>query len=298
MLRSSNTLPPYAVEVPLTTKIDGSLIPTIDIEADRGPTNFEFTPSTCVGCSLAANVHNPIAISATQDDSQALIWELDPDDPSILALRHFSVPGHASGTEDDIVHLRFPAPLLPSIASCQTAHGTKIFCLAADGGLHAITHFKEKSSGRGATSTTLLQTLSSAIEVVLSIPLADYFDRLGVPTALAVMSDTICIATSLGNVLCLEAMNPSTDTLFELNPNASILGSLITGFFNRGVPQDIQQLVELQFMGRSFLCTIHAGAAVKIWDLKTKRLVHSCDLLPPEEAAGHEATLARVASKF
>lgn len=290
MLRSSAALPPYAVEVPITNKVDGSLIPTLDIEAACGPTKFNFPLGNAVGCSLGSNVYNPIAVSASQDDSRALIWELDADSPSVLVLRHFSVTADGSH-EDDTVHLRFTAPILPSITSCQINQGSKIFCLTEDGGLHAITYLKERSG-----TDTLLQSLSPLAEAVLSIPLGDYFDRLGEPTSLTRVEDTVCIGTSQGNVLCVAATNPSVDTIFELNLNAGLLGSL-SGFFVRGVPQDVQQLVELKFMERSFLCSIHTGAVMKLWDLSTRRLVHSCDLLPPEEAAAHTATVARVAGK-
>jgi len=287
MIRSSVALPPYAMEVPITGKWDASQIPTLEVDADGGPTKFDFKPATRVDCSLSSNVQNPIALSASQDDSKALIWELDCEKPCVLSLRHFSVDG---GEEDIAVHCNFSAPILPSISSCPTSNGTKVFCLTADGALHVITHQSRTNSNNTAPVTPAFTT-----DAVHSTSFASTFDRLGAPTALVYVQGTICIGTSLGCILCLPADCPTLELAFELDANAGLLNNLISGFFNRGKSQDVEQLVELRFMDKSFLCSLHCGGVLRLWDLTTKKMVHSCDLIPPEEAAAHKATLARVA---
>jgi hypothetical protein len=289
MIRSSVSLPPYAVEVPITSKIDAARIPTLEIDADCGPSKFDFNSATRVGCSLSSNVQNPIALSASQDNSRALIWELDADKPCVLSLRHFSVDGGNGDDTSTGAHFSFPAPILPSISSCPTTDGTKLFCLTADGALHVLTH----NSRRNTTSTSTALTK----EAVHSVSFASAFDRLGSPTALVYVQGTICIGTTLGYILCLPEDNPTPAAAFELDANAGLLNNLLSGFFNRGKPQDIEQLVELRFMDKSFLCALHAGGVLKLWELSSKKMVHACDLIPPEEAAAHKATLARVAGK-
>ncbi|KAG7671196.1 hypothetical protein KSW81_003334 [Nannochloris sp. 'desiccata'] len=287
MIRSSFALPPYAMEVPVTGELDASRIPTLEIDADCGPSKFDFNSATIVGCSLSSNVQNPIALSASQDDSKALIWELDSEKPCILSLRHFSVNG---GEEDIAVHLNFSAPILPCISSCPTTDGTKLFCLTADGALHLITHHSRKISNDTAPVNPAFTT-----EAVQSTSLASAFDRLGAPTALVYVQGTVCIGTSLGYILCLPSDTPTPDMSFELDANAGLLNNLLSGFFNRGKSQDVEQLVELRFMDKSFLCSLHCGGVLRLWDLMTRKMVHSCDLIPPEEAAAHKATLTRVA---
>ncbi len=278
----------------MTSKIDASRIPTIEIDADCGPSKFDFNSATRVGCSLSSNVQNPIALSASQDDSRALIWELEAEKPCVLSLRHFSVDG-GGGNEDSTtaVHLNFSAPILPSITSCPTADGTNLFCLTSDGALHVITHHSRRSNNSTATSTTAFTR-----EAVHSISLASAFDRVGSPTALVHVQGTLCIGTSLGYILCLSAETPTLDTAYELDANAGILNNFLSGFFSRGKPQDVEQLVELRFMDTSFLCSLHSGGVLRLWDLASKKMVHSCDLIPPDEAAAHKATLARVAGKL
>ena len=107
----------------------------------------------------------------------------------------------------------------------------------------------------------------------------------------------IFVGTALGHIFCLPTDNPTTEASFELDPNAGLLNGLLSGFFNRGKPQHVEQLVELRFMDTSFLCSIHCGAILRLWDVTTRKMIHSCDLIPPEEAAAHKATLARVAGK-
>jgi Nucleoporin Nup120/160 len=298
MIRSSVALPPYAVEVPVTGKLDDSRIPTLEIDPASGPSKFDFNVATKVGCSLNSNVQNPIALSASQDDSKALIWELDAEKPCVLSLRHFSVDG---GVDDNnnAVHLNFSTPILPSISSCPTADGNKIFCLTADGALHVITHKTNSTSNmnNNTPTATAATTATFTREAVHSVSFASCFDRLGSPTALVYVQGTLCIGTSLGYVLCLPADNPTVESSFELDANAGLLNGLLSGFFNRGKPQDVEQLVELRFMDTSFLCSLHCGGVLRLWDLKSKKMVHNCDLIPPEEAAAHKATLARVAGK-
>jgi WD40 repeat protein len=289
MTSSSVALPPYAMEVPITGKLDALHIPTLEIDAVGGPTKFDFKPATRVGCSLNSNVQNPIALSASQDDSKALIWELDSEKPCVLSLRHFSVDG---GEEDIAVHYNFSAPILPSISSCFTTNGTKLFCVTADGDLHVITHHSRINSNNIAPVIPVFSK-----EAVHSTSFASAFDRLGAPTALLYVQGTICIGTSLGYILCLPADSPTPEVAFELDSNAGLLNNLISGFFNRGKSQDVEQLIEIRFMDKSFLCSLHCGGVLRLWDLTTKKLVHSCDLIPPEEAAAHKATLARVAGK-
>ena len=296
---------PYAVEVVVTGKVQPSRVATIDIDAapcsSSPPAQFNFIPATRVGCTLCHNVQSPIYVSIPQDTSKALIWELNAQAPCILSVRRFNLNG-STANDQDITHLRFSSPILPSISSCSTPDSSRIFILTADGTLHAIT-YPENESGDVEPLTHALNPTAGAVQ---SVSLAAFFEKLGDPTSLVHVESTVCIGTALGHVLCIPitTTGPLTaDALaaFDLNPASGLLAAVIPttiqNFFSRG-PQCVEELVELRFLDKPFLCSLHSGAVLKLWDLAAKKLVHSCDLLPPQEGNSHRAALARVAGKL
>ena len=316
------SLPPFALEVPITAKVDPSRLPTVDVGPPTPPIKFNFPASTVIGTSLSCV--SPVATSATHSASHGLIWELDTNNPTILLLRRFSIDSATStSTKQDAVRLQFSSPILPSIAYSVTSEAITVYIVTADGSLRAIS-YPTSSSTTKTPPPCLADHLSPGSDAITALPLDPTFDRLGAPTSLLYIDGHVCIGTTQGHIVSLPlSVTPSStptpttplpasvDDAFELNGGAGFLGSLIGGLLSRvnasapsttatattatATPHAVEQLAEIDSLDRSLLCSIHAGAVLKLWDLQFKKLIHSCDLLPAQDSKRHTASLVRVA---
>lgn len=288
-------LPARAVEFPLARRSNDADIHTINVaEAGFGESIYDFRLATVAGSTRAAQAHGPIALSCVQDDSREFIWRLESAEPCVLALHDVCLV--AGGNHDNEVRLEFPIPLLPSICGVATAEGHRVFSIAADGSLVVVSLAHEPT----AQEIRPLHHRLSAEGSVTTVSLAETFERVGTPTTLLLAAETLCIGTASGTILCLPAMDPNPATAMELTASSGLFSSLtgaLGGLLGKPKAQPVEQLAELHCMGRPFLCSIHAGSVVRVWDLESRRMLHSAELLPPQEGAAYKATLARSTGK-
>ncbi|EFN52609.1 hypothetical protein CHLNCDRAFT_138668 [Chlorella variabilis] len=273
-----------AVEVPLC--LVEQLAPILEVGVDgESPACFQFKP-LAEGTARAGKSE----VHQNSSASRCLVWQLEGGAPSQLRLQEVSV---CEERREGGARLRFAAPLLPAVSCTESAQhgGTLVAVVSADGALHTIRH----SSSQAAGGASLLRQLQ-APGAVTSVPLAPLFQRAGEPTALLEVGGVVCVGTQEGNLVCLPAGSTDAADAFVLAPTSGF-GKMLGGFFGRPTGQAVRQLLELRFMDRRLLAAIHEGGQLRLWDLPTRRLVHSADLLPASMSGEWVPTLARLTAE-
>jgi len=291
MLPDAAALPLLAVEVPLDRRIDNATVPTVRLGGgiEVAPL-FTFPTATIAGSTLSPQALGPIALSCAQDDSRTLIWKIESHDPCIVTLHDFCLDG--GDAKDDEACLEFPCAVLPSIGGIATADGPRMFMITADGMLHIVALPTRAAS----QEEEALHVCLGAPGTITTLPLTQILERLGAPTSLILLEGTICIGTDQGHIFCLPADNPRQESAVELSASSGLLRGLavvLEGFFGKDAARPVEQMTELSSLTGSLLCSVHSGSTMRIWDLAAGCLVHSMELLPPQERANYQATLIR-----
>ncbi|KAL4420612.1 hypothetical protein ABPG75_010268 [Micractinium tetrahymenae] len=256
----------------------------------------------------AARAGKSEAAQCTTTCSRALVWQLDAAAPAELLLAEVAVNEER---RDGSVRLAFSAPLLPSI-SCVDAsqgggQGTRLSAVTADGALHTLHHRSSASSSSSAGPGTAAGASASAPGsgtrglahqlatpgAITSVSLALLFQRAGAPTAVLEVGGWTCIGTEEGNIVALPAGGTDPAAAVVLAPTSGI-SKMLGGLFGRTGGQAVCQLAELRHMEHRLLCAIHEGGQLRLWDLPTRRLVHTADLLPAHLHGGWVPALARL----
>ena len=204
---------------------------------------------------------------------------------------YFSETSDAWGLET--LGVLFPCPVLPVCVCKQKTDSFQFACITSDGVLNA---FKLPYNALGRDFNIGSNNIIELHGRTMTVALGEYFARLGKATSLVyTITEHVCIGTENGSIISIELQDTNEGlecrNIFELKSSTGILGSLSSYFgFAKEAPAGscVDFLLEVVVRGsdsRSVVCSLHANASLRVWDVHSRTVVHHVGLLPPEKAS-------------
>lgn len=205
------------------------------------------------------------------------------------------------GTVLERFDMIFPGELYPMCVCRQGMHSFETIALSKEGSLYVVDLMYESLQKEHELRRRDFLSVNASIKV---IQLESSFAKHGGPSSLTCLrSHVVCIGTDNGAVICCNLLDSSPrENTFELVATSGILGSFssyLGGFFgSNGTVSGISHAFGVEGdEGKSILCCMHDDCTLRIWDTKSRCIIHSVALVPPDDAQLHKPVCATCESE-